>query len=428
MLSGWGRPAFPAAGALAFGTAVAAVTHAAPAGHPLQPDPLLTVPVALVGSVTGWVLIQVTNWVAVAAVTTLLAAGAVASAWAGGGPGATVALTPVVGLAALAWARRLAHGEADLDHADLVNGVRVLGGRWAVEPGPLPGSDAGGFSLVHLAEDLRHPGSVAVVKLPNPEAREQARARLAREQELLRRCRGPHVAAFLDAGVDQASGVLYLVTAWYPHGSLSRRMDRLERFPLGWAMDVADAVLAGLVSLHEGLAQPVVHRDVNPRNVLLTGTSTVAVLSDFGSARYLTGPAGLDDTITLAVPYSPWYAAPELVHMRASWGPATDVYGAAAILYELVTGLPPYVRESQASGLGFPELAERRQPPSSAGGHNRRLPPALVALLDDCLAAEPGQRPPRAAEVKAAMRATRSATGDASVVPFAQLRAGASAA
>jgi Protein kinase domain len=422
MLSG--RPAFPTLGAVAFGTAVATATHVAPAGHPLQPDPLLTVPVAVVGSVTGWVLIQVTNWLVIAGLTSLLVAGSVLSASLTSDDGllGALGLTPVLALAALAWLprrdddrRRAPWRPARTADAD------VLGGRWALAAGPLPGSDPGGFSLVRLAEDLRRPGRLVVAKLPDPAAPEQARARLAREQEMLGRCHSRWIVEPVEAGVDQRTGLLYLVMEWYPHGSLNRCLDRTDRFPLGWALDVAEAVLGALVHLQDEQPQPIVHRDVNPRNVLLTGTSAVAVLSDFGNARYLRGAD--DDTITLAVPYSAWYAAPELVHMRRSWGPASDVYGVAAVVYELVTGLPPYVRESQATGAGFPELATGRTPPMSVAAVNPRLPDALIELLDHCLAAEPDQRPQRAAEVRRRLRATRSGAGDAAVVPFARLRA-----
>ena len=202
------RPAFPYIGAVAFGLAIGIASHLAPAGHPVQPDPILLVPVALLGILTGRLLLDGGfHWRMLAGATTALTGVALMAS--GARPSSLMLVVPLIALTALAWvpepapactqrstperAMTLAATHRAPTPPSPEAEALVLGGRWALRTGPPPGADRGGFSLVHLAEDLRHPGRLAVVKLPNPNHREQARSRLAREQEMLRRIRSPYV-------------------------------------------------------------------------------------------------------------------------------------------------------------------------------------------------------------------------------------------
>jgi hypothetical protein len=413
------RAAFPRTGAVAFGAGIAVATALLPPGRPIQPDPLLVVPVALAGGTAGWLLLGIVNWRVLAGASSLLVLSSVAGAGTRG-PGGPLGLVVLTMLVVLAWIPGPAPPPPPEPppRPDRVEPALVLAGRWILREGAPPGADRGGFSLVHLAEDRLTPGRLVVAKLPDPNFREQARSRLAREQEMLQRCRSRHIVRPVDAGVDPGTGRLFLILPWYEAGSLQAFLGTARAFPLGWALDVTAGVLRALIHLHDEQPEPIAHRDVNPRNVLLTKDRGRAVLCDFGSARYRTRP---DDSITLAgAPYSAWYAAPELLaRSGGGWHAGTDVYGAGAVLYELVTGLAPYRREHFALGAGFEELAGQGAPPMAAARCNPALPGALAELLDAALAPAPGDRP-LAAEALAALVPARRAAGN--TIPFAALR------
>jgi eukaryotic-like serine/threonine-protein kinase len=157
---------------------------------------------------------------------------------------------------------------------------------------------------------------------------------------------------------------------------------------------VARQLVRGLVRLQHQPDGAIAHRDLNPRNVLLRDRQT-PLLCDLGMARRI--PADpTDDPVTTGQVYSPWYSAPELVHGRTPWGLAVDSYGIGAILYELLTGCPPLRRESLLLSQDFLALTSAGIRPTSAGALNPTLPAPLVELIDQCLAADPADRPPTA--------------------------------
>jgi hypothetical protein len=463
-----GRPAFPRLQPFAFGLAFAVTANLVPGWAPLLPDTLLVIPIAIVGTMAGWILLRITSWRTLAATTsTMTGISILCAARSNDEGGSLLLLSPVVVLAVIVWVperrdppesrppaapspapvpgprspddwpqagmgggitgrtcaattggpllEHLAESAPAIPERDRIPAMDVLAGRWELRA-DLPGADSGGFSLIHLAADRLDPGQRLVAKLPDPNRREQARARLAREQEMLQRCHSPRVVRPVDAGVDPATGRLYLILPWYRDGSLNAYLASATAFQLGWVLAIADDLLAALVHLHDEQPEPIVHRDLNPRNVLLNGGR--AVLCDFGSARYLTR---LDDTITLAgPPYSRWYAAPELPADTGAWSQATDLYGVAAVTYELVTGLPPYRREHFALGRDFEKLAAAGVPPMTAAQVNPRLPAALSSVLEHCLAPDPAARPTRAVEVRAALAPVRAASR--LLVPYQTLR------
>jgi hypothetical protein len=158
---------------------------------------------------------------------------------------------------------------------------------------------------------------------------------------------------------------------------------RLVRAPLPWreAAAIGVAVAEALTAAH---ASGVVHRDVKPGNVMLTPTG-VKIL-DFGISAVAGEP---DDDETGATFGTPAYVAPERLDGKPA-EPATDVYGLGVLLFEMVTGEPPYPVDT------WEELAQAR-----AGGPAElpaSLPPAFRELVGRCLVDEPGRRP-TAAEV-----------------------------
>jgi serine/threonine protein kinase len=264
-----------------------------------------------------------------------------------------------------------------------------------------------------------------VVKLPSrsPGLAAESRARLLRERELLARMANPAVLRLLDGGWDAGSGEPFLVVEYHPAGSLARWLEQRYVVELGWALGVATGALRALAYLHEGLRPPIAHRDLSPRNLLLRPDRARVVLIDFGLARPLgrhRPPAGGD--ITTRPVYSPFYAAPETVAGDRWCGPATDVYGLCAILYELVTGLPPYCREATSSGRDFAGLVlDPAVTPLPAGRRTPGLPRALDELLAAGLAADPAARPGRAMDLVPLLEELGRRHGRLRV-PFADLR------
>jgi serine/threonine protein kinase len=440
MLSGE-DPAHPVLSAVGFGGAVASVAWLLPVGHPVQPDPLMLVIVGVTAAAAGVLLLVAGHWRAVAAISSTLVLVCVVAirsrANQGTWSGLPLPLVPVAALTMLSWVPRSRRGWVPRSRRGRLppggggdptrlagpphdswgapgpaGGTTTVGvwpagvsevvrGRWAVLGGqPLPDADVAGHSRVHPALDLWCPGRLVVVKLPKPEHGQQGRMRLAREAELLRACGGsPRVVRLIDSGPDHRRGTFAVVLAHHPDGSLARLLATTSGFRLGWALAITSSALRGLVDLQERCGPPIVHRDVNPRNLLLDGSPNgrpAVVICDLGMALRVPGNPGNDDAVTLGLVYSPWYGAPELLREPSARGLEIDAYGMGAVLYELVTGQPPLRRESVRLGGDFATLVRGGVAPVSAGAGNPDLPNGLVDLLDRCLAARPGDRPPAA--------------------------------
>jgi serine/threonine protein kinase len=300
----------------------------------------------------------------------------------------------------------------------------LLNGRWQLEPGPLERADPAGCGVLRLAADRTTPGRVAVAKLerPEPDRAAQSRARLRVEHAVLAGISDRRVVAALDGGLAPETGGWYLILEHYPAGSLARLLRATTWFALDWALEVAAETLRALLALHESPRGPTVHRDVNPRNILVrddTAEQPSLVLADFGLARDLgrsgarpgrpawagaIGAEAAEASADLAgqPAYSPYYAPPELVlaDPPERSGVTTDLYQATALLYELVTGLPPYHWEVRAQGACFERLVlDSPDGPLPASAVNPSLPRALDELLAAGLAPLPERRPGSAREL-----------------------------
>ena len=318
-------------------------------------------------------------------------------------------------------------GEPTRPLPPMVAPSRVLHGRWRLEPGPLAGADEGGFSVLCRAFDLRQPDYKVVVKLASRSygMENDAIARLRREGQLLGELHSRHVIGLLDSGWE--AGAFFLVLDYHPAGSLARWLSHRFVLQLSTALEVTCELLWALAYLHERLDRPVIHRDITPRNILVAGDRPAVrlVLTDFGSARRLDGPGPTTDAaITVGSVFSPFYAAPELVGgpHHGWWGPETDLYGACALLYELLTGLPPYQREAHRERLEFQRLVlDPAVAPTPAGQLVRGLPVILDRVLAAGLAHDPAARPARATDLLHLLEEVGHRHGSLRI-PFADLR------
>ena len=233
----------------------------------------------------------------------------------------------------------------------------------------------GAFGRVYEGFDRRLARSVAV-KVIKPWWADDPEwvATFERETRLLARVSDPGIIQIFDVG--HAAEGLYYVAELVDGESLA---SRLRRGPLpAWeACEVAAQLCRALAGAH---AQRIVHRDVKPANIMLSAEGRVKV-GDFGVARLAEGST---DGTAPSIVGTPRYMAPEQGRGRSTT-PATDVYSAGVVLYEMLSGAPPFTATS------FVELAllHLQDPPPPL---SPRLPASLVQIVDRALAKDPARR------------------------------------
>ncbi|MQS17424.1 serine/threonine protein kinase [Streptomyces kaniharaensis] len=266
---------------------------------------------------------------------------------------------------------------------------------------------AGGMGEVWRAVDERLGRPVALKVLLHPE-----------DEELLRRLEGearaaaalcdPHVVAVHDVGEAPVAGrrVVYLVMELVDGQPLSRLL--ADRVPaVGDVVAWGEQICRGLQAAH---AAGLVHRDIKPANILVTADGRVKVC-DFGIARR-SDAVGHPLTGTGAVIGTPSYMSPEQARADAVIDARSDLYSLGCLLYELLTGAPPF------PGGGWQVLAQHlHQAPAPVRSHRPEVPAELEHLVAELLHKDPQQRPADAAEVARRLRATvvRAATAPAAV-------------
>jgi serine/threonine protein kinase len=251
----------------------------------------------------------------------------------------------------------------------------------------------GGMGVVHLALDPAGRAVALKVLRDHVCADPEARARLRREVETLRRVRTPHVAEVLDADLDGDRP--YLVTRFVPGRTLEDRVRAEGPLAAPDAVRVGLVLAQALTVIHQA---GVVHRDVKPANVLLLDGDPVLV--DFGIA-HIAHESRI--TRTGLVMGTPGYLSPEVV---GGWPvtPATDWWGWGATLAFAASGRSPF-----GSGPVEVVLDRVRSGRADFTGVDRRL----VPVLQSALAADPRRRPPAPALIAMLQRATSAPPPDA---------------
>ena len=193
----------------------------------------------------------------------------------------------------------------------------------------------GGMATVFLARDKKHDRQVAIKVLEPELAIAFGTERFLREIGIAAQLSHPYIVPLIDSG--EAAGLLYYVSPFIPGGSLRERLEESGRLPLRDALRITEEVGAGLDYAHR---QGFVHRDVKPENILFADGH--ALLADFGIARV--GAASARPAVTevgLALG-TPEYMSPEQASGDQNLGSASDVYSLACVLYEMLTGAPPF--------------------------------------------------------------------------------------
>jgi eukaryotic-like serine/threonine-protein kinase len=192
----------------------------------------------------------------------------------------------------------------------------------------------GGMAVVYLARDLKHDRPVALKVLLPELAASLGAERFQREIRLAARLQHPHILAVHDSGATSAR--LWFTMPYVDGESLRDRLRREGRLTVGEALRITRDAAEALQYAHE---QGVIHRDVKPENLLLTRDGNTLV-ADFGIAR----AADSDEHITKggASMGTPAYMSPEQADGAMAVDARTDIYSLAAVLFEMLTGGPPY--------------------------------------------------------------------------------------
>jgi len=247
---------------------------------------------------------------------------------------------------------------------------------------------AGGMAHVYLAQE-RHPPRQVAIKVMNPEVSTPTfRERFIREVEVTSKLTHPNIVPILAADEclfvpDGPDGLCYYVMPYVEGESLRARLWRDKTLPLHEALHITFQVAEGLSYAH---AHGVIHRDVKPENVLLSGNS--ALVADFGIARAVSA-AGVPTLTDVGQPVgSPAYMSPEqLAGSRAIDG-RTDVYSLACVLYEMLVGEPPLLDVAEGSAPGRAAL----EPGLRARGASPRTARLIKEAMSRALAAQPADR------------------------------------
>ena len=266
----------------------------------------------------------------------------------------------------------------------------TLSDRYAVE-GEL---GRGGMATVYLALDQRHGRKVAVKVLAPELAASLGAERFLREIRIAARLVHPHILPLIDSG--ESAGVLYYVTPHVTDGSLRERLTATSRLALADALRIAREIGSALDYAHrEGF----LHRDVKPDNILFADGH--AMLADFGIALACgSAGSGVVTEVGIAIG-TPEYMSPEQAAGARELTPASDLYSLACVVYEMLTGEPPF-RGSGAQGILARQLTGTPQPVRVL---RPELPARVEQALARALAKEPRARYPSSVELIAAMQA-----------------------
>ncbi|CAA9538339.1 MAG: hypothetical protein AVDCRST_MAG49-559, partial [uncultured Thermomicrobiales bacterium] len=259
----------------------------------------------------------------------------------------------------------------------------VVANRYAVDLGEPLGT--GGMAVVYRGRDLRTRRQVALRTLRaeyrgNP----ATRARFRHETRLQAFASHPNIARVFDLHEDQEAP--WAVHEYVPGPSLQELLRERGPFPPAEVADLLDQVAAALAHLH---AKGLVHLDVTPKNLLVTPEGVVKLI-DFGLAQH----AGLvQEPIGGATFGTAAYLAPEQARGEPV-EPTTDIYALGCVVYELLTGEPPFTLESVGGTKHDVVRAhlERTPLPPSKARPDLDLPPAVDDVLLWALAKPPNER------------------------------------
>ena len=232
----------------------------------------------------------------------------------------------------------------------------------------------GGMATVYLARDLKHDRQVAL-KVLRPELTAAIGGdRFPREIHIIAQLSHPHILPLHDSG--EVGGFLYYVMPFVEGESLREKLRREGRLPINEAVRILREVVDALAYAHE---RNIVHRDIKPDNVMLSGRH--AMVTDFGVAKAVSA-AGVEKLTTVGVALgTPSYMSPEQAMGETDLDHRSDIYAVGALAYEMLTGEPPFDKKTAQAILS----AHVMEQPEDITEKRSHVTPALGELIMRCL-------------------------------------------
>ena len=259
---------------------------------------------------------------------------------------------------------------------------------------------AGGMATVWLAEDLKHHRKVAIKVLRSDLSASVGAARFLREIEIAAQLQHPHILPLLDSGT--ADGALYYVMPFVEGQSLRQRLTRERELPIGDTVRVLIEIVDALVYAHR---HGVVHRDMKPDNVMMSGRH--ALVTDFGVARAITESTGHNALTSQGVALgTPSYMAPEQAVADPNVDSRADIYAVGIMAYEMLAGHPPFTGATQQ--VLAAQVTAHAEPLST---HRPGISAALEQVVMRCLEKRPADRWQSADELLAALEPLATPSG-----------------
>jgi len=238
------------------------------------------------------------------------------------------------------------------------------------------------MATVYLANDIRHHRQVAVKVLRPDLAAALGPERFLREIRIAANLTHPHILPLHDSG--DAEGFLYYVMPYIEGQTLRDRIDKEGELPIAEAVRIIREVVDALAFAH---SHGVVHRDIKPDNIMLTGGH--AIVADFGVAKAVSEATGRDKLTTAGVALgTPAYMSPEQATADPHVDHRADIYAVGAMAYEVLAGRTPFTGATPQSVLA----AHVTEQPDPVSKHRDQVSGELEAVIMKCLAKKPADR------------------------------------